>query len=316
VRSISDEEETVAGHRIVVVGSSNMDLVVRVPRLPAPGETLSGTDFRTLPGGKGANQAVAAARMGASVSFVACVGDDAFGAELSAGLARDGIDISHVRRLSGVPTGIACIAVDDGGRNSIMLVPGANAALDSRHVHAAEPLLADAAALVCQLEVPLEAVAAAIEAASRQRVTVILNPAPARQLDMALLGKVDFLVPNESEASLLSGIPVTDVESARRAAAVLRERGPRHVIVTLGAQGAWIAAPDAAFHLPAPRVNAVDTTAAGDTFIGGFAAALAAGADLRAAVALGQRAAAVSVTRFGAQASIPYRHELDAIDTR
>ena len=299
--------------RIVVVGSSNMDFVLRVPRLPVPGETLSGTDFQSLPGGKGANQAVAAARLGASVSLIGCVGDDPFGTELCARMSSDGIDISCVHRLPGVATGVACICVDAQGRNSIVLVPGANAALTPDHVRSAETLIADAAVLVCQLEVPLETVAAAVDIAARNRVLVVLNPAPAQHIDRAVLAKIDFLVPNESEASLLAGSDVADLASAQRAAAKLLDQGPRHVVTTLGARGVWLTGATGEFHAPAPRVDAVDTTAAGDTFIGGFSAALAAGDDLHGAVTLGQRAAALSVTRFGAQTSIPYRHELDAL---
>jgi ribokinase len=302
----------VAGERIVVVGSSNMDFVVRAPRLPLPGETMSGTDFKCLPGGKGANQAVAAARLGARVSLLGCVGADAFGDELRAGFVRDGIDVSCLHRLENVPTGVAFITVGDDGRNSIVLAPGANASLTAEHVRAAEALIAGARVLVCQLEVPLETVAAAVEIAARNGIAVILNPAPAIPLDGALLGRVDFLVPNESEASVLVDSTVNDVDSARRAAKALRERGPRHVIVTLGANGVWLTGAAGEFHQRAPTVNAVDTTAAGDTFIGGFAAGLAAGCDLRTAVVLGQRAAALCVTRFGAQTSIPYRHEVEA----
>ena len=302
----------VAGDRIVVVGSSNMDFVVRAPRLPVPGETLTGTDFKCVPGGKGANQAVAAARLGARVSLLGCVGADTFGDELCAGFTSDGIDISCVQRIAGAPTGVACITVADDGRNSIVVAPGANALLTPVHVHSAEALIAAAAVLVCQLEVPLETVSAAIETAARNKVVVILNPAPVLPLDRALLGKVDFLVPNESEASLLIGGKVDDVDSARRAATGLREQGARHVIVTLGAKGVWLSGPTGDFHQPAPKVDAVDTTAAGDTFIGGFAAAIAAGRDLPTAVVLGQRAAALCVTRFGAQTSIPYRREVEA----
>jgi ribokinase len=301
-----------ARNRIVVVGSSNMDLVVRAPRLPAPGETLAGTDFRSVPGGKGANQAVAAARLGGAVSLVTCIGNDAFGIALHAGFAEDGIDLTHVRRVDGVPTGIASITVGADGANSIVLAAGANAELTPAWIEASEPLIASAAILLCQLEVPLETVRRALAIAGANGTPVLLNPAPAMPLDDELLRSVDYLVPNESEAAALCGAPVSDVESARRAAGMLRSRGPLHVLVTLGAQGVWMEAPRGSEHLPAPVVPAVDTTAAGDTFIGGLALGLAAGFDLRAAIAFGQRAAALSVTRVGAQTSIPYRREVDA----
>ena len=299
------------GNRIVVVGSCNMDLVVRVPRLPLPGETLAGTDFKCLPGGKGANQAVAAARLGGKVSLVGCVGTDAFGDELCAGFATDDIDVSHLHRLADVPTGIASITVSNDGLNSIVLAAGANGALEPRHIERAEALIAEAAVLLCQLEVPLQTVRAAIEIAARHGTLVVLNPAPAALLERRLLDNVDFLVPNESEAGLLTGLAINDLDSARHAGAALLAQGPRHVLLTLGARGLWMATAGGSQHFPAPKVEAVDSTAAGDTFIGGFAAGIAAAGDPLSAILVGQRAAALSVTRFGAQSSIPYRKEVD-----
>jgi len=301
-----------ARNRIVVIGSSNMDLVVRAPRLPAPGETIAGTDFRSVPGGKGANQAVAAARLGGAVSLVTCIGNDAFGVTLHAGFADDGIDLSHVRRIDGVPTGVASITVGADGANSIVLAAGANAELTPAWIDASEPLIAGAAILLCQLEVPLETVRRAVTLATAHGTPVLLNPAPATPLDNAFLSSVDYLVPNESEAAALCGASVIDIDSAARAGAMLRARGPRHVLLTLGANGVWMDGPGGCGHLAAPVVSAVDTTAAGDTFIGGLAVGLAAGFDLRSAIAFGQRAAALSVTRVGAQTSIPYRREVDA----
>ncbi len=297
---------------IVVVGSSNMDLVVRAPRLPGRGETLAGHDFRAVPGGKGANQAVAAARLGGTVSLVSCVGTDAFGVALKSGFAADGINLSHLRSVENVPTGIASITVGSDGANSIVLAAGANAELTPAWVEAAEPLIANAAILLCQLEVPIESVRRAVALAARHGTLVVLNPAPAAPLDRELLSQVDYLVPNESEAALLCGVSVADVDSAQRAADILIQQGPRHVIVTLGGRGVWLAGLDGGEHLPAPKVASVDTTAAGDTFIGGLAVGIATGFDLRAAIAFGQRAAALSVTRVGAQTSIPYRREVDA----
>jgi ribokinase len=303
-----------ARSRIVVVGSANMDLVVRAPRLPSAGETLAGSDFRTEPGGKGANEAVAAARLGGEVSLVTCIGSDAFGDTLHARLAADGIDLTRVGRVDDEPTGIASIVVGADGANSIVLAAGANAKLSPAWIDASEALIASAAILLCQLEVPLETVRRAVTLAASNGTPVLLNPAPAQPLDDALLGNVDYLVPNESEAATLCDVPVVDVESARRAARMLRDRGPRDVLITLGARGVWMETSEGSAHFAAPVVSALDTTAAGDTFIGGLAMGVATGLDLRASIAFAQRAAALSVTRVGAQASIPYRREVDSFD--
>ncbi|WP_347555800.1 ribokinase [Robbsia sp. KACC 23696] len=304
---------------IVVVGSANMDLVVRAPRLPVPGETLAGTGFETIPGGKGANQAVAAARLGATVTMVGCVGDDAFGTTLRDGLKADGIETGTLRTVPG-SSGIAVISVAQDGANSIVIVGGANDALTRDDVDAASAAIGAADMVICQLETPLATVEYAIATAVRQNTAVLLNPAPARPLPDALLAQVDYLVVNETEAELMSGIPVRDAEDAERAAAALLAQGAAYVIVTLGANGVfWQASSTKAAdsnggpskgHVPAHKVTAVDTTAAGDTFAGGFAAARAAGQAMADAIAFGQRAAALSVTRHGAQTSIPTRAEV------
>ncbi|MGF7189138.1 ribokinase [Robbsia andropogonis] len=308
---------------IVVVGSANMDLVVRAPRLPVPGETLAGTGFETVPGGKGANQAVAAARLGAAVAMIGCVGEDAFGTTLRDGLQADGIDTRLVRTVPG-SSGIAVISVAEDGANSIVIVGGANDALTRADVDRAAATIAAADMLICQLETPLDTVTHAIASAVRQHTPVLLNPAPARPLPGALLAQVDYLVVNETEAELLSGVPVRTTQDAERAAAALLEQGARCVIVTLGANGVYWQtrrhsgagdgngrADDASRgYVPAHKVKAVDSTAAGDTFAGGFAAALAAGQEIADAIAFGQRAAAISVTRHGAQTSIPTRAEV------
>lgn len=305
-----------AAHRVVVVGSCNMDLVVRVARLPLPGETLAGRDFQLQAGGKGANQAVAAARMGAHVAFVGCVGTDAFGDQLAGALAGDGIDTTQLQRRGDAATGVASIHVSDDGHNSIVLAAGANAMLRPGDVERAETLIAAADLVLCQLEVPLPAVAAALQIGARHGVRVLLNPAPATPLDAALLRHVSFLVPNETEAALLGAGAVDDLASAQRAADALRALGPAHVMLTLGANGLWWSSREQSRHVAAPRVAAVDSTAAGDTFIGAFAARLAAGDGLADAIAFGQRAAALSVTRLGAQASIPTRAEVEAFAPR
>ena len=300
--------------RIAVVGSINVDLVTHAPRLPVPGETLLGTTFRTVHGGKGANQAVAAARLGASVAMIGCVGNDAFGARLHDALAAERIDVTRVRRIDGEATGVATITVDARGANSIVVVPGANARLDAEAIDAAQDAIAGAALMVCQLEVPIETVARAIGSAIAHRTPVLLNPAPAQPLFDALLARIDYLVVNETEAESLTGIAVGDDASAVRAADALRTKGVGNVLVTLGARGVcWRGNAGQGRHR-AIAVTAVDTTAAGDTFVGGFAAARAGGASMDDAIGFGQRAAAISVTRHGAQTSIPTRDEVARLE--
>ena len=295
---------------IVVVGSINIDLVLPCARLPRPGETVMGRAFRTEPGGKGANQAVAAARLGARVAFVGCVGDDAFGARLIAGFHAEDIDTTHVRRVADAATGVAMIQVDDQGQNSIVLGPGANEALSVAQVDAAAGLISAAGLLVCQLETPLAATQRAIAIAHAAGVPVLLNPAPARALPASLLRQVDVLVPNEGEAALLTGLPVQARAGADDAALKLRHEGCATVLITLGADGVLVADAQGCRHHPAPQVTARDTTGAGDTFIGAYAAARVAGEALDAAIAFAQRAAAFSVQRLGAQAAMPTQADL------
>ncbi|EEA00181.1 ribokinase [Burkholderia sp. H160] len=288
-----------------------MDLVVHAPRLPSRGETLLGDRFETVNGGKGANQAVAAARLGANVAMVGCVGTDAFGTLLCDALYRERIDLAHVHRVAGQPSGIASITVGSDGSNSIVVAPGANAQLSAADVDAAADLIASADMLICQLEVPLATVERAIEIAARNGTPILLNPAPAQPLDDALYRRIDYLLVNETEAELLTEMPVNGVPSARFAADALLGKGVRNVIVTLGAQGVIWAGADGSGQMAAPSVRVVDTTAAGDTFAGGFAVERASGASMQQSIAFGQRAAAVSVTRAGAQTSIPFRAELE-----
>ncbi|MBB5608174.1 MULTISPECIES: ribokinase [unclassified Janthinobacterium] len=299
---------------IVVIGSINMDLVLRVPRMPLPGETLTGGAFRTIPGGKGANQAVACARLsgkleagGQQVAMVGCVGDDAFGATLRAALRSDGIIDSHITTLPGVASGIASILVDDNGQNSIVIAGGANDLLSPAHIDAAQDLIAQADIVVLQLETPMATVEHAIKLARSLGKTVVLNPAPAAQVPAGLLELVDYLIPNEIEAAMLTGVDSSDASVLARA---LQQQGSDNVIITLGAKGAHAALYGGDVDFPAEAVKAVDTTAAGDTFIGGFVAGLASGMDEAEAIAQGQRAAAWSVTKPGAQTSIPHLHEL------
>ena len=300
---------------IVVIGSINMDLVLRVPRMPLPGETLTGGAFRTIPGGKGANQAVACARLSGKVAgaqqvaMVACVGDDAFGTTLRAALVGDGVIDSHITTLPGVASGIASILVDDNGQNSIVIAGGANDLLSPAHIDAAKELIEQADIVVLQLETPMATVVHAIKLARSLGKTVVLNPAPAASLPEGVLELVDYLIPNEIEAAMLAGVSPegADVEGL---AAALQKLGSDNVIITLGSKGVHAALYGGDYTFPAEAVKAVDTTAAGDTFIGGFVAGLASGMDEAEAIQQGQRAAAWSVTKPGAQTSIPHLHEL------
>ena len=297
--------------KVVVIGSLNMDLVARAARLPKGGETLAGEQFFTAPGGKGANQAVAAARLGAAVAMLGNVGDDGYGEALRQGLVDEGIDCQGVTTCGGVSSGVAIIVVDASSQNAIVIVPGANGQLTPALLGQHESVLTQAEVIVCQLEVPDAAVAWAMARGRALGKTVILNPAPATgPLPDAWLSQVDYLIPNESEAEALTGIRVDDLASATRAADALRAAGARTVIVTLGAAGALCVDAAGTRHFPAAQVDAVDTTAAGDTFVGGFAAALSQGASEEDAIRLGQRAAALSVTRSGAQPSIPHLAEV------
>jgi ribokinase len=293
---------------IAVVGSLNLDLVVRVARLPGPGETVSGGDVFRNPGGKGANQAVAAARLGRGVAMVGRVGDDQAGRELLASLRADGVDTSHVRVVDGVPSGAAFITVSEDGENQIVVSPGANARLTPEDVAAAGAVLRAAAVTLVQLEVPLEAVAAAMRAAGGR---VVLNPAPVRALPSELLGEVDVLVPNRVELAQLAAAPVPG--TAAEAAGLAARLPARAVVVTLGADGALVVEQGRASHVPAVPVRPVDTTAAGDAFCGGLADALAAGAALQDATRWAVRVAAAACTRPGAQASLPTPGEVRSL---
>jgi ribokinase len=302
-----------AAKPVVVLGSVNADLVLRCERLPRPGETVRGEDFRILPGGKGANQAVAAARLGARVEFIGCVGADAFGQQARDALQREGVGTAHLRTLAGECTGTAIVLVERSGQNSIAIAAGANARLGVAQVDAAAAIIQHAALLVCQLESPLTAVAHAIALARHRGVPVLLNPAPARPLPAELLANVDVLLPNEGEAAQLLGLPAGQAFDPAQAAQALRTRGPRTVIVTLGGDGVCVADAAGARRWPAPRVRPVDTTGAGDTFIGAYVAARCGAVPDDEAIAFAQRAAAISVTREGAMAAMPTRAECESL---
>jgi ribokinase len=292
-----------------------MDLVTRAPRLPKGGETLIGQSFTTVSGGKGANQAVAAARLGARVSMIGCVGSDAYGEALRGALLAERIDCQAVSNVDG-SSGVALIVVDDSSQNAIVIVPGANGALTAEAIDRFDSVIQAADVLICQLEVPDASVGHALKRGRELGKTVILNPAPAsRPLPPDWYASIDYLIPNESEASALTGLVVDSLETAQAAATRLIAMGAGKVIITLGAQGSLFADGQRFEHFPAPVVKAVDTTAAGDTFVGGFAAALAGGEDEVQAIRFGQVAAALSVTRAGAQPSIPVLSEVQAFKT-
>ena len=294
---------------IIVVGSLNADLVVRTPRFPQPGETISGEDLLIIPGGKGANQAVAAARQGASTAMVGRVGNDSFGPELIGNLNQNHVDTSHVQTDPQTATGTAIIMVDAKGQNTIVLSPGGNGRVTAADVN--DVPFGDYKLLLLQLEIPVEAVLAAAQRAKESDLRVLLNPAPARALPDELLSLPDFLVPNESELSLLTAQPVNDIVSAENAAKILLERGVQNVIVTLGANGALIVNKDLTKHIPPFPVQVVDTTAAGDAFIGGFAAALLQDKSMEEAVRYGCACGALAATKFGAQPSLPGREDVE-----
>ncbi len=295
---------------IVVLGSLNMDLSVNVPRIPLPGETISGGGLATSAGGKGANQAAACARLGRQVTMVGCVGKDDFGARIKENLSAMGVDITHVNEEEAAPTGTAMILIDARGENCIVLSPGANQ-LVRIDAHTAE-LIKNAKLLLLQFEIASEVVFEAIEIANRAGVTVLLNPAPAIPLPDDIYKKVDYLIPNEVEAFQLTGVQVTDLSSAQKAAQILLGHGTPTVIITLGAEGALLATSERMVHIPGLKIDAVDTTGAGDAFIGGFASALLEGEGIDYALKIASTAGALAAMHTGAQSSLPTRQEVIA----
>jgi len=297
--------------RLCVVGSANTDLIIKASRLPRPGETVCDGAFSIAAGGKGANQAVAAQRLGAAVSLVATLGQDAFGDQALQLYEAEGIDVRFVARHASAATGVAFILVDDKGENSIVAAAGANAHTTPAWVDQAAAAIRTAGALVLQLEIPLPAVIRAAEIAAENKVPVILNPAPAAAVPDSLLAMVDTLTPNEWEAQALTDLAVEDDDSAHRAAQKLLAKGVRTVIITLGSRGAWLETHDQAEHIPAFAVQAQDTTAAGDVFTAALAVALTEKRTLGQAVRFASAAAAISVTRLGAQPSAPERKQVE-----
>jgi ribokinase len=295
---------------ITVIGSSNTDMVVKSKRLPAPGETIIGGEFGMYPGGKGANQAVAAARLGGNVHFVGKRGNDIFGTQASSLLNDEGINTSYFSTDPDLPSGVALISVDEKGENCIVVASGANAAITPKDLEAVKPLIGKSSIVLLQLEIPIETVEYTATIASDRGVIIILNPAPAQTLSSSLLKKISIITPNETEAEILTGISITNISTAEQAAMALKERGVQTVIITLGADGALVYHQNQFTKVDTVPVVAVDTTAAGDVFNGALAVSLADGNTVEDAARYACKAAAISVTRMGAQSSAPTKNEV------
>ncbi len=297
--------------KLVVLGSINADHILNLESFPTPGETVTGHHYQVAFGGKGANQAVAAGRSGADIAFIACTGDDDIGERVRRQLQSDGIDVAPVRAVKDQSTGVALIFVNAEGENVIGIHAGANAALSVEQVEAEKARIAGAQALLMQLESPLESVLAAAKIAHQHQTTVVLNPAPARELSDELLALVDIITPNETEAEKLTGIRVENDDDAANAARVLHAKGIGIVMITLGSRGVWVSHEGQGRRVPGFKVQAIDTIAAGDTFNGAFVTALLEGIALDEAIRFAHAAAAIAVTRKGAQPSVPWREEID-----
>lgn len=302
--------------KIVVVGSTNMDMVVKTSHIPVPGETVLGGSFFMNPGGKGANQAVTVARLGGEVHFISKVGNDVFGKQSSQLFEEEGINTFHVLSDDELPSGVALITVDEAGENSIVVASGANGNLYPDDLKDALNEIAGAGFLLMQLEIPMETVRFVARYAAAKGVRVILNPAPANTLSPDLLSCIDIITPNKKEAEMLSGIKVTNIESAKKAAKAICSMGVKNVVVTMGPLGAVVCQEGKTQVIPAQKVEAIDTTAAGDVFNGALAVALSEGKTFPDAVQFASMAAAISVTRMGAQSSIPYRNEFIAVSSK
>ena len=296
---------------IYVIGSSNTDMVVKTEKLPMPGETVIGGTFFMNPGGKGANQAVAAARLGGRVTFIARVGSDLFGSQALQQFQTENIDTRFVTQDPEYPSGVALIGVDRQGENTIIVAPGSNRQLNVKDVANAFESIAEKSIILIQLEIPQETVEFAILSGKKKNCDVILNPAPVQPVDNSALRNLSIITPNETEAEMLTGIRITDLNTAEQAARQLHQAGVPNVIITLGSKGAFVSTGSNGKLVAAPKVTAVDTTAGGDCFNGALAVALAEGMKIEEAVGFACQAASLSVTRMGAQASMPYRKEVN-----
>lgn len=295
--------------RLFVIGSSNTDMVVKTQRFPEPGETILGGDFFMFPGGKGANQAVASARAGGAVHFICSVGDDVFGKNAINGYTKEGIDVSGVQIIHGKASGVALITVNAEGENEIVVASGTNALLSDEHVHQALKEYKESAMVLTQLETPMETLVRLTEICKNKNWTLILNPAPAQELPPEILDGLFLITPNETEAKLLTGITVEDESSAAAAATSLIQRGVKNIVITMGSKGAFFKNADESFLISAQKVKAVDTTAAGDVFNGVLAVGLAEGLSWKDSILNATKAAAISVTKMGAQDSAPFKEE-------
>lgn len=300
-------------NNIVVVGSLNMDLVVQASRLPLGGETIMGTAFHEIPGGKGANQAVAMARLGASVKMIGKVGQDGFGSSLLSTLKVDGVDTIAIESVAGQSTGVALITLQDSGENSIIVVPGANGEVRPSDIDQNRKMIQEASLLVTQLEVPIETVSHALKTAKAGGAITILNPAPAQALSQEILSHVDLLTPNETELALISQMPVTDMASIKKAAQALIDQGVKALVVTLGSEGSlYLNDKGESLHQKAFEVKALDTTAAGDSFTAGLAVCMSQGKPMAEALEFASKVGALTVQTLGAQSSLPF---LEAVES-
>ncbi|MDX2189239.1 MAG: ribokinase [Bacteroidota bacterium] len=296
--------------KVLVIGSSNTDMVVKTAYFPKPGETIIGGKFLMNAGGKGANQAVAAARMGAEVTFISKIGNDIFGKQAVQGFENEGINTDYIITDNDNPSGVALITVDKNGENSIVVAPGANMELQPFDFTNANHLFEENEVVLMQLETPINTISFCAKLASKNGKKVILNPAPATQLSDELLNDLYLITPNETETEILTGIQLNDNESIKKATEILKSKGVKNVIITLGAKGIYLSAGNYNQFVPAPKVVPIDTTAAGDVFNGALAAAIAENMDWLQASEFACKAASVSVTRMGAQTSVPFRKEL------
>lgn len=302
-------------NRISVIGSLNMDIVFQTDRLPLGGETFTGKDFSLIPGGKGANQALAASRAGVETLFFGCVGEDEFANVLLNSLSEAKVEISHIKKAVGVHSGVASIILEKNGENRIIVIPGANEQVDSVYIDSHWETIKSSSLIILQHEIPISTCYYVIQKAAESSVPVLLNPAPFYPISEDLLNKVEYLVLNETEIQNLTPLKIQSIDDVIKAAKLINCKGVKHVLVTIGSRGAVLVTDNEVIHHPAFSVDVIDTTAAGDTFVGNFASAIIKGYDLRDAILLASAAAALAVTKIGAQSSIPFIEETNQFIT-